>query len=228
VTSSKPITVIVADDHAVIRQCVCALLNADGRFLVVGEAENGHEAVKMERNLLPDVILMDISMPGLNGLEATRQIVAANPSAKVIILSAYNDKEYVDRAYAVGAAGMLAKQAFSETLTKTVREVVKGRGFFGPFPGKRPSHDRSKPRVRNDGIRSRAAQLTSRESEVLQLLAGGAAHNQVAAKLRISIKSVQKHFQRLVDKLKITETADLTRFAIVPTLLKSSVQLTIT
>src|SRR5436190_462937 len=131
-TSVKPISVLLADDHAIVRQGLCALLAADGHFVVVGQARTGREAVEMTEALRPDVILMDIAMPVLNGLEATRQILAADPTAKVVILSAHSDDEYIERMRAVGVSGFLEKQTSAEILAKAIREVAKGTIFFSP------------------------------------------------------------------------------------------------
>ena len=117
---SKHITVLLAEDHAVVRQGLCALLNADGHFTIAGEARTGREAVAMARTLKPNVILMDIAMPVLNGLEATRQILAANPAAKVIVLSAHSDDVYVERMNAAGVAGFLEKQTSAEVLAQEI------------------------------------------------------------------------------------------------------------
>jgi DNA-binding NarL/FixJ family response regulator len=130
--ASKQITVLLADDHAIVRQGLCALLNSDGNFLMVGQARTGREAVEMAKTLRPDVILMDIAMPVLNGLEATRQILQANPAAKVVILSAHSDDEYVQRTRSAGVVGFLEKQTSAEILTKALREVNKGNTFFSP------------------------------------------------------------------------------------------------
>ncbi len=132
----KPIKVMLVDDHLVVRQSLRELLKSNGPFAVVGEAQNGRDAVALAAKLSPDVILMDISMPLLNGLDATREILGANPAAKVIILSAYDDDAYVASASLAGAAGFLAKQNFSETLAQAIRDVVEGCAFFGPT--KRP------------------------------------------------------------------------------------------
>src|SRR5271163_2075852 len=133
----KTITVLLAEDHAVVRQGLCSLLNTDGHFTVVGQAKSGREAVDLAKSLRPDVILMDIAMPVLNGLEATRQILAADPKAKVIILSAHSDDEYVERMNHAGAVGFLEKQTSAEILTKAIREVFKGNTFFSPSIAKR-------------------------------------------------------------------------------------------
>ena len=226
-SSLKPIRVLLAEDHAIVRQGLSALLNADGHFLMVGEARTGREAVNMAQTLKPDVILMDIAMPVLNGLEATRQILAANPLAKVLILSAHSDEEYIERTRAAGVMGFLEKQTSAEVLTKAIQEVAKGNVYFSPSIAKRLPFDPSKPRDRNGMLKESAARLTSRECEVLQLVAEGSANKQVASELGISIKTVEKHRQHLMDKLGIHETAGLTRYAIAAGVIESSVQLTI-
>jgi DNA-binding NarL/FixJ family response regulator len=220
------ITVLLAEDHAIVRQGLCALLNTDGHFKIVGQARTGREAVLLAESLKPDVILMDIAMPVLNGLEATRQILAANPAAKVVILSAHSDDEYIERTSAVGVVGFLEKQTSAEILTKAIREVAKGNQFFSPSIAKRMS-DEGKPRDRNGVLKANGSRLTSRESEVLQLVAEGSANKQVAVELGISIKTVEKHRQHLMDKLNIHDTASLTRYAIAAGVIESSVQLTI-
>ena len=226
-TTPKQITVLLAEDHAVVRQGLSALLNADGHFKMAGEAMTGREAVDMAKTLRPDVILMDIAMPVLNGLEATRQILAANPAAKVVILSAHSDDEYIERMSEAGVAGFLEKQTSAEVLTKAIREVAKGGSYFSPSIAKRMHGAAGKPLDRDGFHKTNASRLTSRETEVLQLVAEGAANKQVAAALGISIKTVEKHRQHLMDKLDIHETAGLTRYAIASGVVESRVQLTI-
>jgi DNA-binding NarL/FixJ family response regulator len=223
-TSSHLITVLLAEDHAVVRQGLCGLLNSDGHFKIVGEAQTGREAVQMAQALKPEVILMDIAMPVLNGLEATTQILAAWPAAKIIILSAHSDEEYIERMSAAGVAGFLEKQTSAEVLTKALREVAKGGKFFSVSISKRLQNP---TRDRNGLLSTKRVRLTSRESEVLQLVAEGSANKQVAAELGISIKTVEKHRQHLMDKLNIHDTAGLTRYAIAAGVIESSVQLTI-
>jgi DNA-binding NarL/FixJ family response regulator len=225
--ASKQITVLLADDHAVVRQGLCALLNADGHFTMVGQARTGREAVEMAHAFKPDVILMDIAMPVLNGLEATRQILAADPGAKVVILSAHSDDEYIDRTRAAGVVGFLEKQTSAEILTRAIREVASGKTFFSPSIARRLRDQQDKPRDRNGQLRIQGARLTSRESEVLQLVAEGSANKQVASQLGISIKTVEKHRQNLMDKLNIHDVATLTRYAIGAGVIESNVQLTI-
>ena len=226
-TPPKPITVMLAEDHAIVRQGLCALLKADRQLVMVGEARTGREAVEMARTQRPDIILMDIAMPVLNGLEATKQILAANPAAKVVILSAHSDDEYIERMNQAGVAGFLEKQTSAEILIQAIHEVVKGHTFFSPSIARRMRHDESKPRDRDGMIKPNGSRLTARESEVLQLVAEGSSNKQIAAELGISIKTVEKHRQHLMDKLNIHETAGLTRYAIAAGVIESSVQLTI-
>ena len=226
-TPLKPITVLLAEDHAIVRQGLCALLNTDGHFTIVGEARTGREAVEMALARRPDVILMDIAMPVLNGLEATRQILTANPAAKVLILSAHSDDVYVERMSEAGVAGFLEKQSSAEILTKAIREVAAGKTYFSPAIAKRMNDGRNQPRDRDGVLKANGRQLTSRESEVLQLVAEGSANKQVAAGLGISIKTVEKHRQHLMDKLNIHDTAGLTRYAIAAGVIESAVLLTI-
>jgi len=225
--AAKSITVLLADDHAIVRQGLCALLQTDGHATVVGEARTGREAVDMARTLRPDVILMDIAMPVLNGLEATRQILTANPAAKVVILSAHSDDEYVERMGAAGVAGFLEKQTSADILTKAIREVAAGKRYYSPSVAKRLQDDQGKTRDRDGVLKPNGSRLTAREAEVLQLVAEGSANKQIASELKISIKTVEKHRQHLMDKLKIHDTAGLTRYAISAGVIECGVQLTI-
>ncbi|HEY9249191.1 MAG TPA: response regulator transcription factor [Rariglobus sp.] len=226
-TSSKKITLLMAEDHFIVRQGLCALLNTAGFFTIIGEARTGREAVQMARALLPDVILMDIAMPLLNGLEATKQILAVNPAAKVLILSAHTDDEYIKRVSEAGVVGFLEKQTSAEILIKAILEVFKGRTFFSPSITRRMSLHAGNLRDRGGLQKPNGGRLTSRESEVLQLVAEGSANKQIAAELGISIKTVEKHRQHLMDKLGIHDTAGLTRHAIAAGVIESSGQLTV-
>lgn len=223
--TTGPITILLAEDHAVVRQGICALLNLDGHFAIVGEARTGREAVEMAKRLKPDVILMDIAMPVLNGLEATRQIRAANPAARVMVLSAHSDDVYVDRMNQAGVAGFLEKQTSFEILAKAIREVAAGRTFYSPPIARRLHAAQDAARGRNGLPNPKARQLTPRESEVLQRVAEGLANKQIAAELRISIKTVEKHRQHLMNKLNIHDTASLTRHAIATGIIESGVEL---
>lgn len=227
-SAAKKITVLLAEDHAVVRQGLCTLLQSDGHFEVIGQAQTGREAVALATSLSPDVILMDIAMPVLNGLAATQQILAAHPAAKIIILSAHSDDEYIERMTSVGVAGFLEKQTSAEVLAKAIQEVAKGKTFFSSAVAKRMTDGRNRSRDRDGLQNSKSAKLTSRETEVLQLVAEGQANKQVAATLNISIKTVEKHRQHVMDKLNIHETAGLTRYAMAQGIIESRVHLTIT
>jgi DNA-binding NarL/FixJ family response regulator len=223
----KHITVLLAEDHMVVREGFRKLLEAEDDLEVIGEAQTGRQAVELTRKLRPAVVVMDIAMPLLNGLEATRQIRKAVPSTKVLILSAHSDDAYVDQAIAFGAAGYLIKQTSSHDLSRAIREVQNGNTFFSPSIAGR-FHNRSQ-KSRNGGglLKKKIARLSSRELEVLQLIAEGKANKQTAAELGISIKTVEKHRQNLMAKLNIHEISGLTRYAIAAGIIESSVQLTI-
>jgi DNA-binding NarL/FixJ family response regulator len=222
----KNITVLLAEDHLIVREGFRGLLAGQPDIEIVGEAENGRQAVQLARKLRPAVVVMDIAMPQLNGLEATRQIIKANPSARVIMLSAYADDAYVEQATAAGAAGYLIKQSSSHALCEAIREVEKGNTFFSPSIGKHLKHQQERLTKRN-GPGTRRSALSSRELEVLQLIAEGKANKETAAELGISIKTVEKHRQHLMEKLNIHDTAGLTRYAVAAGIIESSVQLTI-
>lgn len=223
----KPITVILADDHTMVREGLRALLDIESDIEVVGEAENGREAVEMAARLCPDVLVMDIAMPLLNGLEATRQILKSNPGTKIFILSAHGDDAYVSKAMSIGASGYLIKQTAAHVLPEAIRQIHRGGAFFSPSIAKRLMDIRNKTRQNGDQRAGSDFNLTSRESEVLQLIAEGKANKQTAAELHISIKTVEKHRQSLMSKLNIHDTAGLTRHAIATGVIESSVQVTI-
>jgi DNA-binding NarL/FixJ family response regulator len=223
----KTIKTLLADDHTIVREGLRALLLADNAIEVVGEAHNGREAVEMAEALNPDVVVMDIAMPLLNGLEATRQILAKYPAMKVLILSAHSDDAYVDRVIAVGAVGFLIKQTSAQILATAIHQVMAGNSFYSPQVSKRMHDHYQKPNKAGGLMIKRATGMTSRELEVIQLVAEGQPNKQVAAGLGISIKTVEKHRQHLMDKLNIHDTAGLTRYAIAQGIIESSVQVTI-
>jgi DNA-binding NarL/FixJ family response regulator len=208
------ITVLLADDHTVVRQGLRALLQAEEDVEVIGEADTGRQAVQMTKKHIPDVVVMDIAMPLLNGLEATRQITREVPSTKVLILSSYNDDEYVHQVTETGAAGYLIKQTAANELLKAIREAKKGNAYFSPSISKRLLDHCRDAFMKGTPIKKNGDLLTSREAEVLQLIAEGKANKQIAAELCISIKTVEKHRQQVMNKLNIHDVAGLTRYAI--------------
>ena len=219
----KRITVLLADDHTIVREGFRKMLEMEDDLEVVGEAQDGRQAIALVKRLRPEVVLMDIAMPLLNGLEATRQVVKDFPATKVLMLSAHNDDAYVKTAAESGAVGFLLKQTSAHDVCRAIREVQKGNTFFSPSVFKRLYL--LKP-ITPDGHK-KAAQLTSREREVLQLIAEGNANKETAAELGIGIKTVEKHREHLMQKLDIHDTAGLTRYAIGAGIIESSVQLTI-
>ena len=221
----KRITVVLAEDHNIVREGFRSLLKHERDIEVVGEAETGRQAVQLTRKLRPAVVVMDIAMPLLNGLEATRQIRKDFPDTKVVILSAHSDDAYVEQAAALGAAGFLLKQTSSHDLATAIREVHQGKTFFSPSVSKRVKDRRQKSLDRGEKGGNR---LSSREVEVLQLIAEGKPNKQVAAELGVSFKTVDKHRQRLMSKLNIHDVAGLTRYAIAEGIVETSVRLTIT
>jgi DNA-binding NarL/FixJ family response regulator len=219
----KKIKIVLADDHNVVRQGLRALLMGQADMEVLGEASNGRQAVQLARQLHPDIVVMDIAMPLLNGLEATRQILKQSPAVKVLVLSSYRDDDYIEQLIEAGAAGYLIKQTAANDLLQGVREVNQGNGFFSPaiakrlrdhcrgsFADQRPTAKHTKP-------------LTSRESEVLQLIAEGQPNKQIAGSLCISVKTVEKHRQGLMAKLNIHNIAGLTRHAVEKGIIESNV-----
>ncbi len=221
------ITVLLAEDHTIVREGLRALLEAEGDIAVIGEAQTGRQAVQLARRLRPDVVVMDIAMPLLNGLEATRRIFKAAPATRVLILSAHGDDEYIRQAVMLGAAGYLIKQTSANLLSRAIREVQKGNTFFSPFIANRLHSLALESPDECAVFKKRKTALTSREVEVLQLIAEGKANKQVARELGISIKTVEKHRQHLMSKLDLHDTAGLTRYAISAGIIESRVQVTI-
>src|SRR5437588_2507946 len=210
----QKITVLLADDHTIVRRGLRSLLQTENDIEVVAEAETGRQAVQLATALKPDVVLMDIAMPMLNGLEATRQILKQLPATRVLILSSYNDDEYVHELTEAGGAGYLLKQADFSDVVRAIREAKKGNAFYSPAISRRLTDRYRETIVGGVLVRKRTDLLTSREIEVLQLIAEGESNKQIAAELGISVKTVERHRQRLMDKLAIHDIAGLTRYAI--------------
>jgi len=225
--STRKITVLLAEDHMIVREGLRKLLEVESDIEVVGEATNGRQAVTMIRKLRPDVVIMDIAMPLLNGLEATEQVRKTMPDTKVLILSAHSDDAYVERVMALGAVGYLIKQTSANFLSEAIREVQKGNTFFSPEIARKLRHQNQKSLDRKGRIKTKVTRMSSRELEVIQLIAEGLANKQIAAELGISTKTVEKHRDHLMQKLDIHDTAGLTRYAISSGIIESSVQVTI-
>src|ERR1041385_6833034 len=217
----QKITVLLVDDHTVVRQGLRALLVSEGDIEIVGEAGDGRQAVQLVKKLMPDVVVMDIAMPHLNGLEAARQVTHTAPSTKVLVLSSYSDDGYVQQLTEAGAAGYLVKQTAANELLKAIREVHKGNAYFSPSIAKR-LRDQCREAFVSGQPSRRSDHLTTREAEVLQLIAEGRANKQIAAELCISIKTVEKHRQQVMNKLGIHDVAGLTRHAIAKGIIESN------
>lgn len=206
--------VLLADDHALFRAGLRSLMELENDIQVVGEAENGRLAVELTKTLRPEIVVMDIAMPILNGLEATRQILHEMPETKILILSGYSNGNYIDEVIDAGACGYLIKQSSPGAMLKAIRDIRKGNKIYSPSIS---NHVRERYKGKTaDGkpVKIKGVNLTSRESEVLQLVAEGQANKNIADELGISIKTVEKHRQQLKRKLKINDTAGLTRYAI--------------
>jgi DNA-binding NarL/FixJ family response regulator len=223
----KKITVLLAEDHMVVREGFRKMLELESDLDVVGEAPDGRQAVALANKLRPNVVLMDIAMPMLNGLESTRQVLKAVPGTKVLILSAHSDDAYVKSAAESGAVGFLLKQTSAHDVCRAIREVYNGKTFFSPSISRRQDRLQAQSLERGGSRTKKAVRLTSREMEVLQLIAEGRANKESAAVLGVGIKTIEKHREHLMQKLDIHDTAGLTRYAISAGIIESSVQLTI-
>ncbi|MHC4662671.1 MAG: response regulator [Planctomycetota bacterium] len=204
--------VLLADDHTIVRAGLRNLLERQAGVEVVGEAENGREAVKLAGELNPDVIVMDISMPELSGIEATRQIINAAPSAKVLVLSVHSDKRFVANALAVGASGYLLKNCAIDELMLAIQTVCENQTYLSPKMADVLVKDYVKQLTEADS--GTHPVLSPREREVLQLLAEGRTTKQIAASLYISPKTVESHRRQVMEKLDIHSVAELTKYAI--------------
>ena len=218
---------MLAEDHTIVREGFRAMLELDAGLVVVGEAQDGRQAVALAIDLRPDVILMDIAMPRLNGLEATRQLRKVLPGTRVLILSAHNDDAYVKDAIASGAVGFLLKQSSAHDVCEAIRIAHLGKNYFSPSITRRLNRLHAPVQGRADFPHKKPTLLTRREAEVLQLIAEGKANKETASELGISIKTVEKHRGHLMEKLDIHDTAGLTRYAIATGVIESSVQVTI-
>lgn len=203
---------ILCEDHKIVREGLRSLLNGEPYIEVVGEAEDGRAAVRMCEELLPDLVIIDVLMPGLNGIEATRQITSGNPKVKVIALSMYADKRFIASMIKAGASGYLIKECAFNELVKAVWAVSNNRIFFSPSITDTLIDDYIS-RLQRDNTADFSI-LTPRELEVLQLLAEGKNAREIASILNISVKTVDTHRRKIVDKLGIRTIAGITKYAI--------------
>ena len=207
----KHIRVVVADNHALVRSGLCALLNQMEEVEVVAEAANGREAVRLTEVHRPDVVLMDIAMPELNGLDATRRIAKKVSHVQVLLVSMYNNEEYVAEALTCGAAGYMLKDSDAAEFRRALLAVARGDSYLSPAVAKLVITGATKPG--EDG-RAGLGRVTTRQREVLQSIAEGRSTKQIAAELQLSAKTVEKHRADLMDRLDIHDVAGLVRFAV--------------
>lgn len=206
------VKIMLADDHRIVRQGLRLLLERQPGMKVVAEAEDGLSAVRLAREQSPDVAIIDVSMPGLNGVEAARKILAARPGARVIGLSMHSDRRYVVEMLRSGALGYILKESAFDELSQAIRTVLKGQTYLS---------SRIADVIIKDYVRSAAggrssafSRLSNREREVLQLLAEGRSTKQVAGQLNLSVKTVETHRKQIMDKLNIHSLAGLTKYAV--------------
>ena len=206
------VKILLADDHEIMRDGLCSLIEKQPGLQVVAEAENGQAAIKLNRKLRPDVIVMDINMPDLNGIDATRRIVAEFPGTKIIAFSMHTDHQFVAGALKAGVSGYLQKDSAFEELDRAIRTVVANQTYLSPnitgdvvkgYLEKLLADDSAAP-----------AFLTDREREVVQLYAEGHSTKQLAGHLNLSVKTIETHRRKIMEKLNITSIAELTKFAI--------------
>jgi len=208
--SAKKIKILVADDHPVVRKGLQSCLARQDRLKIVGEASDGDEALKKTRELSPDVVLMDITMPGMNGLAVTEVLRKEIPSVKILVLSVHNNREYIFRIIQAGAHGFISKEAPPDELLRAIESVYAGEPFFSPDIAKAALNQL----VTSGGKKDPFAQLTSREREVLVLIAEGQSNKQIANKLGIGVRTIETHRERIMRRLDIHSVAGLTKFAI--------------
>ena len=204
----KRIRILLADDHAVVRQGFKMILGAQSDMEIVGEAGNGREAVELADQLKPDVVVMDVAMPELNGIEATRRIAGAEPHARVIALSMHKDSVYVREVLRAGARGYLLKDSGAGDLVTAVRAVARGEGYLSPGVSDAVLDDYRKH------VTNPIDLLSSREREVLQMLAEGKTNKEIAGVLNLSVYTVDAHRGRIMEKLNLHSINDLVRFAV--------------
>ena len=220
--TQKKTTIVIAEDHEIVRQGVKNLLEMEENFEIIGEATNGQEAIELAKTLQPMVMIIDIGMPILNGIDAAKQIQKANPDIKIIILSAYYDDGYILKVSSLGVYGYLTKKCSPQLLIDAVRAIDTAKHFYSPEIESRMNNIQV-TKIDNQGVSKVVeAALSAREKQVLQLVAEGQANKQMADSLNISIKTIEKHRQNLMNKLMIHDTAGLTRYAISEGIIESS------
>ena len=206
------LTLLIADDHQVVREGLRTMLEKHPDFKVVGEASDGKMAVDMSRELSPDVIIMDVSMPNMDGIDATRQITSENPNSKIVALTVHPERPFMYEMLRAGAKGYLLKNSGFEELTRAINTVMTGQTYLSPRVASTMVVDFVQPTDREN--RNSKTILTPRETEVLQLLAQEKSTREIAAHLQVSVKTVETHRRGIMKKLNINSVAGLTKYAV--------------
>ena len=210
---TSKIRVVLADDHRMMREGIRALLEREDDIEVVGEAADGREAVRLATQLCPDVVVMDVSMPLLNGIEATRQIRRDCPGTRVLTLTVHESRDYVAQLLAAGASGYIIKRAGGDELVSAIRAVQRGEAFLHPSIAKLVIEDYVRRLKAGEGLSAQEV-LTDREREILQLIAEGYTNREIADSLHLSIKTVQNHRSNIMHKLDLHDRGELIKYAI--------------
>ncbi len=204
----RSIKIVIADDHAIVRQGLKLILSAQPDLEVIGEAANGKEVVDLVQKLKPDIVLLDVAMPELNGIEAARRMIEGNGRLKILVLSMHKEAVYVRETLRAGARGYILKDAIDTELLSAVRSVARGDGYISPAVSGALLND-----YRKD-VTDPVDLLSNREREVLQLIAEGKTNKEIAAKLNLSVYTVDSHRGKIMEKLNLHSTGELVRFAI--------------
>jgi len=206
------IRVVLADDHHIVREGLTALLAKEDDIELVGEAASGRDALALAEQLRPDVVVMDVAMPDMNGMEATRRITEVAPGVGVLALSMHADKRFVRRMLLAGAAGYLRKGCTFEELVRAIRAVAGGQTYLSPEIARTVTKDYVRRLAKNNAQRTNS--LTAREREVLQMLAEGNTPKQIAARLNLSVKTVSTHRRHIMEKTGVRSLAELVKYAL--------------
>ena len=212
--NSRAITILLADDHTIVRQGLAKLLDGDGNLCVIGEARNGREAVSKVEELRPDVVLMDIAMPVLNGIEATRQIKKASRNTKVIILSMHSHDRFISELFSLGASGYLLKDSTGNDIIRAINAAINGDTYLSPSISRRVVEDYISMKRVKSSEENLYAKLSNREREVFQMMAEGRSSREISDTLCVSMSTVKTHRANIMNKLEIENLSQLIQFAI--------------
>jgi DNA-binding NarL/FixJ family response regulator len=206
------VRVVLADDHKIMREGLCSLLRSDPRVEIVGVAEDGRSAIQLVREQKPDVVVMDVAMPDLNGIDAARRIKADMPEVRILALSMHSDKRYISSMLQAGASGYLLKDCAFKELVQAIHTVARRQVYLSPSIASLVTDDYVRQLMVKDG--SPASLLSPKEREVLQLMAEGHSTKQIATTMNLSVKTIETHRQQVMEKLGLHSIAELTKFAI--------------